>query len=73
MKINIEASKVDRLRVVIGSIFSVSGIFIILGLGAIFGYDHSLLWFAGSLLVLAGIFIAKSVELANFFNSILRF
>lgn len=68
-----EQSRADRLRVVLGWALVVFGLLAVLILGAMYGYNKTTIWVAGILLIVSGVFIAKSVELANFLNDILRF
>jgi|GEM_PF-4281969 len=71
-KINTETTKFDRLRVIIGAILAFAGGVTILGLGAIYGYERTTIWVAGFLLIISGVFIARSVELANAISEWLR-
>lgn len=65
-------TRFDRLRAAIGIAFICAGVAAIIILGAMHGYGHNTIWIAGFLLIISGIFIAKSVELAKAISEWLR-
>jgi hypothetical protein len=73
MKVNSEATKKDRLRNLLGSALALVGVVTVTIIGAMTGYHNVTVWVVGTLLIVIGILTAKSVALANFLNTILRF
>ncbi|HSW81161.1 MAG TPA: hypothetical protein VLG40_02075 [Candidatus Saccharimonas sp.] len=71
MKVNTEATKFDRVKVVIGWVLFIIGIFIITVIGSFYGYESTTVWVAGFLLVSSGLLIAKSLALAHFLTNFL--
>lgn len=71
MKVNTETTKFDRLKVVIGWVLVVIGIFIITVMGSFYGYENATIWVVGLLMVVSGLLIAKSLALANFLTNFL--
>ncbi len=71
MKHNPESTKLDRLRLVIGTILAVVGVAAFL-LAAFMQFISLPLTFAGILFILSGLFIAASHRLAQLISDLLR-
>jgi hypothetical protein len=73
MKVNTETTKKERLRLLVGVTLAIAGAITVTIIGAIYGYQNVTVWVIGLSLIFIGAATAKSVTLANFLNSILRF
>jgi uncharacterized membrane protein HdeD (DUF308 family) len=73
MKVNLEITKVDRLRVVIGVLMALGGIFTVLLVGAAFAYGNTTVWLVGLSLIIGGILISKSRVVIELAEGLLRF
>lgn len=71
MKPNPETTKLDRLRVVIGTVLAVVGVAVFLW-AAFMQFTSLPLTFAGILFILSGLFIAGSHRLAQLISDLLR-
>lgn len=72
MKPNPETTKTDRLRTVVGTLLAAMGVFTLVILGAFYGYANATIWIVGLLLLMSGLLIAGSMQLAIFIQNITR-
>lgn len=73
MKINLELTIVERLRVVVGVLLALGGIVLITIIGAAYGYTNTIIWIVGLGLIVAGGLTASSPEVVEFIGSLLRY
>ncbi|HET9411315.1 MAG TPA: hypothetical protein VFO38_00480 [Candidatus Saccharimonadales bacterium] len=72
MPANTENSKLERVRLVLGTILSLAGAFVLTIIGAFFGYSDTTVWISGLLLLVSGLLIAGSHKLSQLLTDILR-
>lgn len=72
MKPNTKNSRFERLQLIIGTVLSLAGVFVLTIVGAFFGYSETVIWISGFLLLVSGILIAGSNKLSQLLTDILR-
>ena len=72
MKVNTENTKLERLLLIFGSVLSLAGVAVLIGIGAFYGYSNTAVWISGFLLLVSGILIAGSHKLSQLLTDILR-
>lgn len=63
----------DRIKILIGSLIAVIGVFLTLIVGAFYGYANGVIELGGIALIVLGLLLAKSRALADFLGDVLRF
>lgn len=67
---NTEATRFDRLRIAIGVVLAVLGVFTLTVLGAIFTQSTAI-WIVGFGFLISGILISKSTTVANIIQDLI--
>jgi hypothetical protein len=62
-KPNTESTVGERLRLVVGGILAVSGVLVILVVGAMSNYSDNMVWLVGLGLIISGLLLANSMSL----------
>lgn len=72
MPANTENSKFERMRLIIGTVLSLVGVFVLIIVSAFFSYSETVIWISGFLFLVSGILIAGSHKLSQLLTDILR-
>lgn len=73
MKLNTGSTTSERIRIVLGTLLAFAGIFILIVIGGISGYNDMQSWIIGIIFLLAGIFLAGSRQLVTIVSDFIRF